>query len=113
MISRPSSLRRLDPFEPELSESKRIDERVDHSNRIVLVDPVVKAFRKQRRLSAIRPLNEALHPIPRKPQWNHIMRGVFTHPGSWAALRRGAPSVRSTFGTGHHVTIYLTKAVPR
>jgi hypothetical protein len=29
-----------------------------------------------------RPLNEALHPIPRKPQSNHIMRGVFTHPGS-------------------------------
>ena len=36
-----------------------IDERVDHSNRIGLVDPVVQTFRKQRRLSAIRPLNKA------------------------------------------------------
>src|ERR1700730_14760297 len=68
MISGPPSLRRLDPFELEFSEIERIDERVDHSNRIVLVDPVVQALRKQRTLSAIRPLNEALHSIPRNAQ---------------------------------------------
>jgi hypothetical protein len=67
MISRPSSLRRLDPFEPELSESKRIDERVDHSNRIVLVDPVVQAFRKQRRLSAIAPSTKRFIQSPASP----------------------------------------------
>src|SRR5262249_58403411 len=33
-------------------------------NWIVLVDPVFKALRKQRRLAPINPLNEAPHPIP-------------------------------------------------
>jgi len=67
MIRRPPSLRRLDPFEPELGEIEHIDERVNHANRIVLGDPILKAFRKQRRLSTIHPLNEALHSIPRNP----------------------------------------------
>ena len=66
MIGRPTGLRRLDPFEPELGEIEPIDERVDHANRIVLVDPVLQAFRKQRGLLAIRPCNKARHSIPRK-----------------------------------------------
>jgi hypothetical protein len=78
MIGRPPSLRRFDPFEPQFSEIERIDERVDHSNRIVLVDPVVQAFRKQRRLAAIRPLNETLHYSPRNPQ-SIISCGAFSH----------------------------------
>ena len=71
MISRPPSVRRLDPFEPQFSKIERIDKRVDHSNRIGFVDPVVQAFRKQGDLSAIRPLNEALHPIPRMRGFSH------------------------------------------
>jgi hypothetical protein len=67
MIGWPPSVRRLDPFEPQFSKIEGIDKRVDYSNRIGFVDPVVQAFRKQRTLSAIRPLNEALHAIPRKP----------------------------------------------
>src|ERR1700756_5673273 len=91
MISRPPSLRRLDPFEPEFGEIEPIDERVDHSNRVVLVDPVVQAFRKQRALAAIYSLDEALHPIP--PQiamesylTSHVRWDVFTRPGSKAVL---------------------------
>ena len=67
-----------------------------HPNRIVLVDPVFKALWKQRRLTAIDPLNKAPHPTP--PQIasesysaNQITRCVFTHgviPGS-AILRLG------------------------
>src|SRR5215467_12889539 len=87
MIGRPPSLCRSDSFEIECTEIERIDKRVDHTNRIILVDPVVQTFRKQSRLSAIRPLNEALHSIPRKPPMDHIMRGVFTHPGSSASGR--------------------------
>src|SRR5690242_9081585 len=40
MISRPSGLRWLDPFEAELGEIEPIDERVDRPNWIILVDPV-------------------------------------------------------------------------
>src|SRR6516162_533172 len=78
MISGPPSLRRLHPFEAELSEIERIDKRIDHSNRIVLVDPVVQTFGKQRRLCASRPLNEALHWPPPNLQWIISCQG-FSH----------------------------------
>jgi hypothetical protein len=41
-----AALRRRDPFKTEFSKTEHIDKRVDHANRIVLVDPVVQAFRK-------------------------------------------------------------------
>ena len=36
----------------------------NHTNGITLLDPLIKAFRQQRRLSAIGTLNEALHELP-------------------------------------------------
>jgi hypothetical protein len=33
---------------------------------IALVDPIIEALRQQRRLLAIRPLNETLHHFPRR-----------------------------------------------
>jgi len=64
MRSRPSGLRRLGPFEFQLGEIERIDECVDHSNRVVLVDPVVQAFRKQRALAAIYSLDKSASSDP-------------------------------------------------
>src|SRR5215472_1344005 len=102
MISRPRSLRRLDPVESELGEIEPIDERVDRSNWVVLVDPVVQAFRKQRALAAIYSLDEALHPIP--PQiamesylTSHVRWHVFTRPGSSAVIGDASRQVRFTF----------------
>jgi hypothetical protein len=51
----------LNAIEPEVAEFQRIDEHIDRSNRITLVDPIIKAFRQQRRLLAIRPLNETFN----------------------------------------------------
>ena len=53
----------IDPIKPKLGQIEFLDEDIDHANRIVLTDPVVQAFRKQRRLTAIDPLNEAPDPI--------------------------------------------------
>src|SRR5258706_16320483 len=36
----------------------------NHTNGIALLDPLIEAFRQQRRLSAIGTLNEALHELP-------------------------------------------------
>src|SRR6266699_5759075 len=84
MIRRPAGCLRIDPVEPKLGQIKFLDKDVDYANGIVLADPVFKAFRKQRALPTIRPLNEALHPI--LPQIvresyraNHVKRSVFTH----------------------------------
>ena len=59
MIGRPPGHRRRDPFEPELGKIERIDEGIDHPNRIVLVDPVIEAFGKQCALTAIRTLRQS------------------------------------------------------
>src|SRR6185437_6923218 len=44
MIGWPPGRRGLDTVKPELGKIERIDERVDHSNWIVLIDPVFQAF---------------------------------------------------------------------
>ena len=69
---------RIDPLDPEPREIRFINEGLDHANRIVRVDSPIQAFRKQRRLPAIHPLNKTLHPIPRESPGNHIYEaGVF------------------------------------
>src|SRR5664279_3211465 len=87
MIRRPAGYLGIDPAEPKFGQIEFVDKDLDHANRIVLADPVCHAFRKQRALHAIRPLNEALHLI--LPQIaresypeNQIQRCVFTQPGS-------------------------------
>ena len=57
---------RIDPAEIERTEIKRVDKHVNHTNRVVLIDPIIQAFGKQCRLPAIRVFNKAPHPIPRK-----------------------------------------------
>jgi len=65
MIGRTAGRLGIDPAEPKPGQIELVDKDVDHPNRIVLADPVIQAFGKQRALPAISPLNEALHPIPR------------------------------------------------
>ena len=66
MIGRPPRQLRFDPYESQFEKIERLDESVDHTNRIILVDPVIQAFGQQCRLPAIRALDKAPHPIPRK-----------------------------------------------
>ena len=57
--SRAAGRRRLDILETQIAEIERVDERIDRTNRIAFIDPVIEAFRQQRRLPAIRPRYEA------------------------------------------------------
>src|SRR5450631_1286496 len=84
MIRGPAGRCRIDAIEPEVAELQRIDEHIDRANRIALADPIIKAFRQQCCLLAIRPLNETLHQPPAIQQGNHSIVGVFTQPGSFA-----------------------------
>jgi hypothetical protein len=67
--------------------------------------------RTKRRLPAIRPLNEARHPIPRKSRGNNITRGVFTHGviGATAFRPRCMPPSLARMGATH----FLIKTLPR
>src|SRR6201989_719179 len=83
MIRRPARGSRIDPFKGHLGQIERVDKNVDHTNRIVLADPVFHAFRKQRALPTIDAFDEALHPIPLKSRGNRNSRitqsSVFLH----------------------------------
>src|SRR5258708_4802160 len=71
---------RIDPAEIERTEIKRVDKHVNHTNRVVLIDPIIQAFGKQRRLPAIHPLDEALHrDLPPENRVTSISCGAFSH----------------------------------
>src|SRR5215813_10455340 len=90
MTSRPPVAAGLTPSKPNSPTFSASNESVDHANRIALVNPVIEAFRQQRRLRPIRPCNEALHQIPpQNHQENLSSSRVFTHPGSRPAVAPG------------------------
>src|SRR5271167_3339440 len=106
MIRRPAGRLGIDTAKAKLSQIKLLDKNVDHTNRIVLADPVFHAFRKQRALPAIRSLNKALHQIPRKSseepyRGNQIRRCVFTQAGSLADTTANSDRVRFYPNKGH------------
>src|ERR1700730_15274716 len=68
MIGRPAGGLGSNPFKAELAQIEFVHKQVNHPNWIILVDPVLQAFRKERALCAIRSLNEALHPIPHRQE---------------------------------------------
>src|ERR1700749_4462073 len=64
MVRRPTSCRRINPFEAHFGQIECIDKRIDHANRVALVNEIIEAFGQQRPLPTIRLLNEAPHQFP-------------------------------------------------
>src|SRR5215471_16338470 len=118
MIGRPPRRRRFDPVKAQLSNIQCIDEGIDHANRIALVNPVIEAFRQQRRLRPIRPCNEALHQFPRRIIRRILAAPAFSHTQGHerpfaTALRRARMSLVS--GLHHEKVIRRqsnTSAIP-
>src|SRR5262249_6982756 len=92
MIGRPPRRRRFDPVKAQLSNIQCIDEGIDHANRIALVNPVIEAFRQQRRLRPIRPCNEALHQFPRRIIRRILAAPAFSHSQGQSLTRGDLPS---------------------
>ena len=65
MIGRPARLLRSNPLKTKIEQIEFGNKDIDHPNRVVLADPILQAFRKQRALMAIHALDKTLHPIPR------------------------------------------------
>jgi len=78
-------------IEPEVAQFQRIHEHIDRANRIALVDPIIEAFRQQRRLLAIHRLNETLHRFPRRFSKRIIASTEFSH----SLLRKRTATPRS------------------
>jgi hypothetical protein len=85
VIRRPSSLGGIDANEAQLLEIEVVDKRIDETNRIALVDPVIEAFRQQRRLSSIRTLDEVPHRIPRR--FSKGIISLLMQPGTFHTTR--------------------------
>ena len=97
MIGRPPRHRRLDPVKAQLGKIQCIDEGIDHANRIAFVNPVIEAFRQQRRLRPIRPCNEALHQFPHRITRRILAALAFSHTqGQRRACNRRAQRVSSS-----------------
>ena len=64
-IRGPADPCRIDPFKAEIAQIQCLNKHIDRANRIVFVDPILKAFWQKRRLPAIQPRYEARHPIQR------------------------------------------------
>src|SRR6516225_596757 len=79
MIRGPAGRCRIDAIKPQVTELQCLDEHLHRANRIALVDPIIEAFWQQRRLLAIRPLNETLHPFPRRFSKGTIASVGFSH----------------------------------
>src|SRR5262249_42176337 len=103
MVRRPPGDLGLNPAEPKPSQIEPLDKDLDHPHRIILIDPIFQAFRKQRGLATICPLNKAPTPIP--PQTaqesyreNHSDKRFFPQPGSFTSFppfRRGRLAPRA------------------
>ncbi len=61
MIPRPTRRLGLCAIKTETAQVKLVDENINHTNRIVFVDPVLQALRELRALLAIHTLDKALH----------------------------------------------------
>src|SRR5258706_14153005 len=72
MIGRAARCFGIDPTESELRKIEFVDKHIDRANRIILANPIFQAFREQRALPAIHPLNEAPHLILQQP--NQLLR---------------------------------------
>ena len=73
--------RRIDgsTAKPEAAKIELIGKDIDHPNRIVFANPVIKPFGKQRALPAINALNKTLHQILPPKHGRIITPSAFLH----------------------------------
>ncbi len=104
MIGRPARCLRSDPVEPKAAQIKRLDKRLDHVDGIVVLDPIVQAFRQKGHLGTVDPFDKSTHPSPRLPTRERYLTRPFSH--SQGQVLKSGPakllrSVRTEPDGGH------------
>src|SRR5215471_14749109 len=70
-------------LKPHSMQVERLDERIDHMDRVVLAYPILQTFRQERQLGSVRAFNEASHPYPPSGNGGILADSwLFTQPGS-------------------------------
>jgi hypothetical protein len=65
MLARPAGHLGHDAREAQHLQLQLVDEHVDHPDRVLLRDVILKVFREQRALTPVLPLDKPFHPRPR------------------------------------------------
>jgi hypothetical protein len=68
MIGRAARRRRRRPRKPQGGKIELVDEKVDHPNRVLLIDIILQAVREQCPLHPIFAVDEPMHRHPQSPQ---------------------------------------------
>ena len=79
MIGRPARCLRSDPVEPNAPQIKRLNESVDHLDRIIVANPVVQTFGQKGHLGTVGSFDKSTHPIPRLPTREPYLTRPFSH----------------------------------
>ena len=96
MVSRPARVRWSRAVEAQRRQVQRLDEGVDHLNRVVLIHPVLKAFGEKGTLRTVGSFDETTHPIlPHLNGKNLPDSRVSTQPGSEVPVQPAQRHVRS------------------
>src|SRR6266853_2009274 len=103
MVRRPADPCRIDPFKAYIAQIQCLNKHIDRANRIVFVDPILKAFWQQRRLPAIQPRHEARHQIPRR-----FSKGII----AWQEFSRRLGQKRLTMTEVSSIVEVVSKRVP-
>ena len=68
MVRRTARCRPIDTFKSECRKIELVNKDLNHTDRVVLGDVVIQAFRQQRDLRSVLTLDESLHaPATKKP----------------------------------------------
>jgi hypothetical protein len=62
----PPPCRRFDAVEAQLFQVERINIDIDRANRILLINPVIRALRQQHRLNPVCAFHKPIHDNPRR-----------------------------------------------
>ena len=79
MVGRPPRHTRFNPTKPQLAELERVNEEINHPNRVVFSDVIVEPFGKQNTLGTIFTLNESFHIASRLNTLVSIPESPFSH----------------------------------
>lgn len=61
MIGRAPCLSRLRPFESQAHQIQLLNKDVDHTHRIIFIDPVIQSLREEHTLRSVLPIDVSAH----------------------------------------------------
>ena len=85
MISRAPRHFCTDTAKPQVAQIKTLDKGINHADRVVLLDPIFKAFREKRRLVAVNPRRSLPYAGPNRIRFDGFVSAAIGAPSEVGA----------------------------